>query len=381
MRAWAVVLLFCVTAPIHAQDDASRDLARAQTAERKVLSELSDLERELLGVEPEIAELQLRADQLEQQRIHHSDELAVAQGTLDQVTDQVARRIRALHRVNKRGFARIVFSIENPADLRKTAQYLTAVLRADQSHSKKFIEQVGIKAAALKRVESDRAALAALQAELRLQEASLRDTQARRMALLEDIRTQRDLAEAVLRQRRQAQEALTQRFSPETAGSSIGSTGGSAAEAPRDSGTTSSRSGFRSQAGKLPWPTSGTLMRRFGKSVDPRTGAAEKNAGIDIRAAFGTPFRAVADGVVQHNGYVPAFGMVVILQHGSYSSVYAHAGKTQVARGQSVRKGDVLGFVGETGVTDGEGPRLHFEIRYHQTPQDPMSWLAPGSRR
>ena len=49
MRAWAVVLLFCVTAPIHAQDDASRDLARAQTAERKVLSELSDLERELLG--------------------------------------------------------------------------------------------------------------------------------------------------------------------------------------------------------------------------------------------------------------------------------------------------------------------------------------------
>jgi murein DD-endopeptidase MepM/ murein hydrolase activator NlpD len=122
-------------------------------------------------------------------------------------------------------------------------------------------------------------------------------------------------------------------------------------------------------------------MRRFGKSVDPRTGATEKNAGIDIRAAFGTPFRAVADGVVQHNGYVPAFGMVVILQHGSYSSVYAHAGKTQVARGQTVRKGDVLGFVGETGVTDGEGPRLHFEIRYHQTPQDPMRWLGPRSRR
>ncbi len=370
MRAWWAVLLFCVTAPIQAQDEVSRDLARAQTAERKVLSELSDIERDLLGVEPEIAELQLRADQLEQQRIHHSDELAVAQGTLDEVRDQVARRIRALHRVNKRGFARIIFSIENPADLRKTAQYLTAVLQADQSHSKKFIEQVGIKAAALKRVESDRAALAALQAELRLQEASLRDTQARRMALLEDIRTQRDLAEAALRQRRQAQAALTQRFSPETAGSSAESTT-----------TTSSRSGFRSQAGKLPWPTTGTLMQRFGKSVDPRTGATEKNAGIDIRAAFGTPFRAVADGVVQHNGYVPAFGMVVILQHGSYSSVYAHAGKTQVARGQSVRKGDVLGFVGETGVTDGEGPRLHFEIRYHQTPQDPMSWLAPRSRR
>jgi murein DD-endopeptidase MepM/ murein hydrolase activator NlpD len=255
------------------------------------------------------------------------------------------------------------------------------VLRADQFHSKKFIEQVGIKAAALKRVESDRAALAALQAELRLQEASLRDTKARRLALLEDIRTERTLAEAALRQRRQAQEALTQRFAPETTGSSRGGSDGGGRQAPASSGSTSSRGGFRSQAGKLPWPTSGTLMRRFGKSVDPRTGATEKNAGIDIRAAFGTPFRAVADGVVQHNGYVPAFGMVVILQHGTYSSVYAHAGKTQVARGQSVRKGDVLGFVGETGVTDGEGPRLHFEIRYHQTPQDPMSWLAPRSRR
>jgi len=375
------VLLFCVTAPIHAQDDVSRDLARAQTAERKVLSELSDIERDLLGVEPEIADLQLRADQLEQQRIHHSDELSVAQGTLDKVRDQVARRIRALHRINKRGFARIIFSMENPADARKTAQYLTAVLRADQSHSQKFIEQVGIKSAALKRVESDRAALAALQAELRLQEASLRDTQARRIALLEDIRGQRDLAEAALRQRRQAQAALTQRFAPEAGGSTGGSSDGGGGETQKSTGSSSSVGGFRSQAGKLPWPTTGTLMRRFGKSVDPRTGATEKNAGIDIRAAFGTPFRAVADGVVQHNGYVPAFGMVVILQHGSYSSVYAHAGKTQVARGQSIRKGDVLGFVGETGVTDGEGPRLHFEIRYHQTPQDPMRWLSPRSRR
>ncbi|MEE2751579.1 MAG: peptidoglycan DD-metalloendopeptidase family protein [Myxococcota bacterium] len=368
-----------------AQEEAQRDLARAQTEERRVLRELTDIERELLGIEPEIASLQVQADHLEQQRILHADELAAAQAALDLVKEQVAQRCRALYRINKRGFARIIFSIEDPADLRKTAQYLTSVLRADQSHSKRFLEQVNVKEAALERVETDRAALSALQAELRLSEASLRDTQARRLALLEEIRGRRDLAQSALKEREQAREDLTRRISAASTssssrrtstGTSTGTSKPTRATPPEETGSTGG-GGFRSMAGKLPWPTTGSIMRSFGRTQNPRTGASEQNDGIDIGAAFGTPFRAIADGVVQHTGFVDGFGLIVLLQHGSYSSVYAHAGKIQVARGQRVRQGDVLGLVGETGVTDGQGPRLHFEVRYHQTPQDPNNWLKP----
>jgi murein DD-endopeptidase MepM/ murein hydrolase activator NlpD len=57
-------------------------------------------------------------------------------------------------------------------------------------------------------------------------------------------------------------------------------------------------------------------------------------------------------------------------------------GRIQVARGESVDQGDPLGLVGETGVLDGGGPRLHFEVRYRQTPQNPTQWLRRrgGSR-
>jgi len=362
---------------LSAQEEAQRDLARAQTEERRVLRELTDIERELLGIEPEIASLQIQADHLEQQRILHADELAAAQAALDMVKEQVAQRCRALYRINKRGFARIIFSIEDPADLRKTAQYLTSVLRADQSHSKRFLEQVSVKEAALERVETDRAALSALQAELRLNEASLRDTQARRLALLEEIRGRRDLAQSALRERERAREDLTRRISAASPTNSTSRTSSAPQTTVREETGSNGGGGFRSMAGKLPWPTTGSVMRGFGRTQNPRTGASEQNDGIDIEAAFGTPFRAIADGVVQHTGFVDGFGLIVLLQHGSYSSVYAHAGKIQVARGQRVRQGDVLGLVGETGVTDGQGPRLHFEVRYHQTPQNPNNWLKP----
>ena len=129
------------------------------------------------------------------------------------------------------------------------------------------------------------------------------------------------------------------------------------------------------QQGSLPWPTTGTVMRRFGRTENPATGSREQNDGVDIKAAFGTPVRAVADGVVNHTGYVDGFGLVVVLEHEAYATVYAHLGRIQVSRGSSVDQGDPLGLVGETGIIDGGGPRLHFEVRYRQTPQNPLSWL------
>ena len=371
----SLAVLALATPPSHAQEDERVELAAAQNEERRVLRELTDLERELLGIEPEIEELSTRADQLEQQRVVHADELTAAQTSLDRITEQVSQRLRALYRIDKRGFARIIFSAEDPADLRRTARYLRAVLQADHSRSQRFLEQVKLKEAALTRVESDRAALAALQAELRLKEASLRDTQARRLALLEEIRERRDLAQSALRERNQARRDLSRRISSATR--SPTSTGSSSQIV---TSPTEASQAFRSLAGELPWPTSGTLMQSFGPRVNSRNGT-DRNDGIDIKAAYGTPFRAVAEGVVQHTGFVPAFGLIVLLQHGPYSTVYAHAGRIQVARGQRVRAGDVLGLVGETGVTDGEGPRLHFEIRYHETPQDPMNWLRSRGRR
>lgn len=96
--------------------------------------------------------------------------------------------------------------------------------------------------------------------------------------------------------------------------------------------------------------------------------------GIDIRAPRGTRIRAAEAGKVIHAGWLGDYGKVVIIKHaGHYRSVYAHAAKIYVKRGDFVDRGQRIAAVGSTGRST--GPHLHFEIRRGESPRDPMRYL------
>jgi murein hydrolase activator len=376
-RDFCLVILAVLTfaggsylATASAQESPRRALAEARSEERLILQELADLERELISVESEIDTLRERANESERLRVVHSDELAATTASLSHLRQEIGTRTRALYRLNRRGFARVVFSSDDPREVQRTSHYLMAVLREDEGRTDRIVEQVRIKQGALDRLAADNEAISAVGAELRLREAELRDSRARRVAILSDVQERRELAQAALEQRSEGRSQINDYVvSPsETPSSFVTENSGD--------GTRS----FRESAGSLPWPTTGTLMRGYGRSVNPATGVIEPNDGIDIQAAFGTPTRAVAEGIVKHTGYVNGFGLVVVLEHGPYATVYAHLGRIQVSRGAHVEEGDLVGLVGETGTTDGLGSRLHFEVRYNESPQDPMQWLTRRSR-
>ena len=116
------------------------------------------------------------------------------------------------------------------------------------------------------------------------------------------------------------------------------------------------------------WPLRGRLTSGFG----PRGG--RRHEGIAVAARRGTEIDAAEDGRVIHSGRLGDYGKVVIVRHdGDYRSVYAHAHRTHVKKGQKVEKGQKIAEVGSTGRST--GPHLHFEIRQRQTPQDPMLYL------
>lgn len=117
------------------------------------------------------------------------------------------------------------------------------------------------------------------------------------------------------------------------------------------------------------WPVKATtLTSRFGR----RNGRPHE--GIDIRARKGTRIRAAESGKVIHSGWLGDYGKVVIIKHpGQYRSVYAHASKLHVRRGQFVDRGQRIAEVGTTGKST--GPHLHFEIRRGESPRDPMLYL------
>ncbi|KQY92404.1 peptidase M24 [Caulobacter sp. Root1455] len=125
--------------------------------------------------------------------------------------------------------------------------------------------------------------------------------------------------------------------------------------------------------GRFVWPLQGETISDFGPK-----GTGQRNDGVNIRAAAGTPVRAAAAGEVVYAGnQVPGFGNLVLVKHADgWVTAYAHLSSTEVKMRQQVAQGATLGAVGQTGgVTE---PQLHFEVRYAPTPKDKARPVDPG---
>jgi lipoprotein NlpD len=122
------------------------------------------------------------------------------------------------------------------------------------------------------------------------------------------------------------------------------------------------------QKGKFHWPVRGEITSVFGIR-DKRI-----HNGIDICTPKGQSVQAAQEGRVSYAGSLQGYGRIVVIQHaGDYSTVYAHLGDISVKKGQPIKKGDIIGKVGESG--NATGPHLHFEIRLRGRPRNPMFYL------
>ena len=141
--------------------------------------------------------------------------------------------------------------------------------------------------------------------------------------------------------------------------------------------TPTERAYFLDSALRLPLDNdSYWVSSEFGKRKNPFSGQMKNHNGIDLAAAEGTPVYAIKDGAVYANIENDSeFGNYIILSHdqGKMTSVYAHLSKVFVDRYQYVKKGDVIGLVGQTGMAT--GPHLHFEIRQGGKAEDPRNKL------
>ena len=129
------------------------------------------------------------------------------------------------------------------------------------------------------------------------------------------------------------------------------------------------------EAGDVPClPVSGNVTSLFGKRVHPIYGTDGFHSGTDIAAPKGTPILAVLDGIVCDTGVGEAAGNYVKLRHDNgLCTLYCHMDRVNTEKGVRIRKGDVIGFVGETGLAT--GPHLHFEVQRDGEKLDPSFLL------
>lgn len=124
--------------------------------------------------------------------------------------------------------------------------------------------------------------------------------------------------------------------------------------------------------GAVGMPVAGHITSGFGMRFHPLLGFSRMHKGIDIGAPVGTPVIAVVAGTVQSAGWSGGYGNFIRLEHGpGFATGYGHLSRIAVTPGQQVARGEVIGFVGSTGLST--GPHLHWEIWRNGVAIDPMT--------
>ncbi len=111
----------------------------------------------------------------------------------------------------------------------------------------------------------------------------------------------------------------------------------------------------------------------YGYRVDPVYGTGKFHEGMDFASDRGTPVYATGDARVESAKWHSGYGNLIVLDHGyNYTTRYAHLNEMNVTTGQMVKRGDLIGKVGNTGKST--GPHLHYEVRYKGVPQNPVNY-------
>jgi septal ring factor EnvC (AmiA/AmiB activator) len=360
------------------------ELATIRREREELRARMATLQGSVHDLSEEVANLDRQATitarvvkSLDGQLVTITRELAVASEGLARAEAELEQRRASLRsrlvRIYKRGplySAEVLFSAQSFGGLVARYKYLHLAALRDRALVGR-VEQLR------DQVRTQRAFLVRLQGDIEENRTSKAEEESRLRAL-EGLRN-RNLAQA---QRRtlQARARLGELARAEARlGSTIASLEAARrrAEARPNAAPARASTIRTADLGQLDWPVDGTVLYRFGRVVNPNNTTTRWN-GIGIGAASGEPVKAIASGEVAMATEMGTYGMTVIVQHGAGDySVYASLARAAVSRGQTVRKGETVGYVGAS--DPDMPPHLHFEIRRAKGGAvDPLEWLRRG---
>lgn len=343
----------------------------------------------------------------------NQEELDAAEQKLSELNEKNKERIQAMEEEGDISYWSVLFKAKSFTDLIDRLNMMEEIHRADQRRMSELSDAAAAVAAAREALATEKAALEESRVALKESQAVLDEKRAEADELLAELNADKraldqmeadyEAEEAELsaqiaaaeveytkalkaeeEARRKAEEERKRKEEEEkkkqeeankkpsggssNSGSSGGSTGG-------DSG--SSSGGGSGSSSKESWgkPCSWVkLTSPYGYRIHPTTGQYKFHNGVDLANSQGTPIRATRSGKVTVATYGGTYGYYVTINHGDgYSSLYAHMTHYIVSKGETVSKGQVIGYMGSTGRST--GPHLHFSIFYNGSSVNPMNYI------
>lgn len=334
-----------------------------------VYEQLHAIQIELDTATAELKQVQADRIRLDQDITKTEAELKAAQERLQSREKVFYKRVRDIYINGRLSYLDVVVGSKDFSDFANRMEMLKRILQADMeliNTIKTEREEIASKKAKL---EADRAKVLELEKVAQEKQTIINQKKAERQAVLERAMNDRDTAERAYNELMASSASITamlqQRAAERAAAAAAASQGGSGGGA-----TTTWVQG----TGQLAAPVNAPITSNFGWRIHPIYGTSRLHAGTDFGVDEGTPVHAADGGVVVEAGWISGYGYTVIIDHGNgMSTLYAHNSDVAVSPGQTVSKGQVVSYSGNTGGST--GPHLHFEVRINGEPTDPMGYL------
>ena len=315
----------------------------------KARKNASSLEKELADIEIEINKAASTSRHL-QEKIKISEKYA-------------SKRLVALYKLNWLGKIYVLASAHSMYELFHRKKALEQVLAHDEKIWQNLLENKEKLERLLNELNVTKKEKLAVETELKKQIEIMSHERQKRTQLLDDIRKKRSLKLAALESLKQAAADLDHTVISLKSGEDH-------TEIQKNIGLKS----FSTLKGLLNMPVKGKIVSFFGPHRNKKFNVTNFQSGIEIKADRGEPIRAVYNGRILYARWFKGYGNMVIIDHGNnYYTIYAHAQEIFASKGDIVEMGEVVATVGDSGSMI--GPSLHFEVRHHGQPVDPLEWI------
>lgn len=357
----------------------NQEIDQKENALANATKEVEKLDRQIMESNQKIAQLDSQLAQAVAQVEAASRRLAEAEKRLQERTEVLNKRIRAVYEDGNVTYLEVLLSAKDFTDFLTRLEFVRKIMEQDA----KIIAQVKEEK---KRVEEEKRFLEEKQGEImamRQEQERVRDylaaQKAAKEAVMRTIEQDKKRLEQALEQEmqesRQLNELIRRLTAPKPTQVQVPSRGGSQVQVPYQGGA---QGQVPYQGGTMAWPVPGYYNipdgGEFGWRIHPILGTQKFHSGIDIAAPSGAGVVAANGGQVVYADWHRGYGLVVIVDHGGgITTLYAHLSYASVGVGQRVSRGQVIGGVGSTGMST--GPHLHFEVRINGQPVDPMGYL------
>ncbi|GAF72461.1 unnamed protein product, partial [marine sediment metagenome] len=325
----------------------------------KIEKLLRDTEKELQTIE---RDLELARKEIEQ----GEDELIFEKRMLKEKTKLLENRLREIYKRRLTGYMEILFNSESFSDFLTRFRYIKKILSLDAEVISDIQQQMKKIEDNKMNLENREEILSLLKKEVEKEKENIDFSIKARKSIINKIDSQKEvylkslkeleqssqeiknIIERIYKQREEDSKRVTQKEVPAIT--------------------------LKPKKGILALPIQGKLISGYGRHKNTDFNTYTFNSGIDISAPLGQVVHAAGSGEVIYTGSIKGYGQIIIIDHGGrITTLYAHLSKILIDIGEKVKKGQIVGQVGDSGGVS--STRLHFEVRVEGKPTDPMNWL------